>query len=96
MRQFDCNSYLRLLGAMDSYDLELHGRRLLDILQPVTARVLVIAVDSDVLFLPPQQRELFEAFQGAGVRADYIEHHSGYGHDALLGRLGVTQCLLFS
>ncbi|MFT5676245.1 MAG: hypothetical protein ACI808_002186, partial [Paraglaciecola sp.] len=32
----------------------------------------------------------------AGVRADYIEHHSGYGHDALLGRLGVTQCLLFS
>jgi homoserine O-acetyltransferase len=84
VRQFDCNSYLRLLGAMDSYDLELHGRRLLDVLRAVTARVLVIAVDSDVLFPPQQQRELFEAFQGAGVRADYIEHRSGYGHDAFL------------
>jgi homoserine O-acetyltransferase len=84
VRQFDCNSYLRLLGAMDSYDLELHGRRLHDVLQAVTARVQVIAVDSDALFPPAQQRELFEAFQGAGVRAEYIEHHSGYGHDAFL------------
>jgi homoserine O-acetyltransferase len=84
VRRFDCNSYLRLLGAMDSYDLESNGRSLFDALGAVTARVLVIAVDSDVLFPPQQQRELFEAFRAAGVRADYIEHHSDHGHDAFL------------
>jgi homoserine O-acetyltransferase len=84
VRRFDCNSYLRLLGAMDSYNLELDRRGLPDVLRPVTARVLVIAVDSDVLFPPQQQRELYEAFQAAGVQAAYIEHQSDYGHDAFL------------
>ena len=84
VQRFDCNSYLRLLGAMDSYDLESQGYTLADALRRVSARALVISVDSDELFPAEQQRELFEAMRSAGITTDYIEHRSEYGHDAFL------------
>lgn len=82
--RFDCNSYLTLLEAMDAFDLKADGKDLVEVFTAIGARVLVVAVDSDVLFTPPQQRELYEALTEAGVDAAFVEHHSDYGHDAFL------------
>lgn len=83
--RFDCNSYLRLVDAMDTFDLTEGGtRNLTDVFRPIQAKVLIVSVDSDVLFTPPQQQDLYHALLAAGVDASYIGHHSSYGHDAFL------------
>lgn len=83
--RFDCNSYLRLVEAMDTFDLTEGGNRsLVEVFKPIQAKVLVVSVDSDVLFTPPQQQDLYQALLAAGVDASYIGHHSSYGHDAFL------------
>ncbi len=85
VNRFDCNCYLRLIEAMDRFDLTESGTRQLDdVFRSIKARTLVISADSDVLFTPPQQEELYEALLLAGVKVDYIEHHTNYGHDAFL------------
>lgn len=83
--RFDCNSYLTLIDAMDTFDLSQGGsKELIDLFKPIQAKVLVVSVDSDILFTPPQQLALYEALLDAGVEVSYIDHHSGYGHDAFL------------
>lgn len=84
VNRFDCNSYLTLLGAMDAFDLRIDGRGIIDVFRRVKTRVLVISVDSDVLFPPSQQQELYEMLSCASVDARFIAHHSDYGHDAFL------------
>lgn len=83
--RFDCNSYLRLIDAMDTFDLSnAGGQDLTDLFRPIQAKVLVVSVDSDILFTPPQQLALYEALLEANVKVSYIDHHSSYGHDAFL------------
>lgn len=83
--RFDCNSYLRLIGAMDSYDLSDGGRQKReDVFSAIQAKVLVVSVDSDILFTPVQQQDLYDTLLAGGVEVTYIDHHSSYGHDAFL------------
>jgi len=83
--RFDCNSYLRLIDSMDTFDLSDGGsRRLEDVFKPIQAKVLLVSVDSDILFTPPQQQDLYQALLEADVEVTYIGHHSSYGHDAFL------------
>ena len=83
--RFDCNSYLRLIDSMDTFDLSDGGSRgLVDLFRPIQAKVLLVSVDSDILFTPPQQQALYEALLEAGVEVTYIDHQSSYGHDAFL------------
>jgi len=83
--RFDCNSYLRLIGSMDSFDLSERGsKELADVYSPIQAKVLVVSVDSDILFPPAQQLCLHQAMLTGGVDVDYVCHHSTYGHDAFL------------
>jgi len=83
--RFDCNSYLRLIGSMDTFDLSDGGSvKLVDVFRPIQAKVLIVSVDSDILFTPSQQQGLYHAILEAGVKVTYISHHSSYGHDAFL------------
>jgi len=50
----------------------------------ITAKTLVVSVDSDILFTPQQQHELAMALQAANVDSRYIQHQSNYGHDTFL------------
>jgi homoserine O-acetyltransferase len=84
VRRFDCNSYLCLIDAMNTFNLADEQGSFLEAFRPIQARVLVVSVDSDILFTPGQQRELYQSLQQAGVEAGFIEHHSSYGHDAFL------------
>lgn len=82
--QFDANCYLALTNAMDQFDVSTGFNDLTQAFACISAKTLVISVSSDNLFLPYQQRELYELLKNAEVDVQLIEHQSEYGHDAFL------------
>jgi homoserine O-acetyltransferase len=62
-RVFDANCYLYLSNAMDRFDLAEHGGSYAAALAEVTARVLVIGVESDMLFAIAEQASIAVAFE---------------------------------
>jgi homoserine O-acetyltransferase len=79
-RRFNAFSYYALSKTMDAHNLA-RGRVSLDAaLGAIRARALVIAVDSDLLFPPVEQRFLAEHIP----HARFESIHSLYGHDGFL------------
>lgn len=83
-RKFNPYSFLYSLNAMDLFDVTRGYEDLLEPFKKIQATVLVISVNSDILFTPVQQQELFEKLQAAGVESKLIRHPSTFGHDAFL------------
>jgi homoserine O-acetyltransferase len=81
---FDANSYLYLTKAMDKFDLTQGEHNKNQILAKLQTKTLIISVNSDTLFHPRQQQELYHALTQAGIDAQFIEHTSAYGHDTFL------------
>lgn len=80
IKRFDAFAYWTLSKAMDSQNL---GRGRISVesaLASITAKTLVIAVDSDGLF-PPKEQQLIAANIPL---ATYHEIYSQYGHDGFL------------
>lgn len=80
-RRFDANSYLTLTGTMMTHDIG-RGRGGADAaLASITARALIITINTDRLFLPRECARLV-----AGIpRAEPLRTlHSPYGHDGFL------------
>jgi homoserine O-acetyltransferase len=85
IRMFDANCYLYLSNAMDRFDLAEHGGSYAAALEGVTAeRVLVIGVESDMLYAIHEQTAIAEAFQQNGVPTRFVRMPSLEGHDAFL------------
>lgn len=84
VKHFDCNSYLYLIDAMNTFNMADEDGSFQSAFSGIAARVLVVSVDSDILFTPGQQRDLYRALEQAGVEVSFIKHHSSYGHDAFL------------
>jgi homoserine O-acetyltransferase/O-succinyltransferase len=84
-RTFDANCYLYLSTAMDRFDLSEHGGSYAAALQHVTAeRVLVIGVESDMLFAIHEQGAIAEAFRQNRIATHFARLPSLEGHDAFL------------
>ena len=82
-RIFDANCYLYLSSAMDRFDLAEHGGSYAAALSKVSAKVLVIGVESDMLFAIQEQAAIAEAFaNNASTR--FARLPSLEGHDAFL------------
>jgi len=85
VRIFDPNCYLYLSSAMDRFDLSEHGGSFAAALQAVRAEaVLVIGVESDMLFPIQEQATIAQAFEHAGVPTRFVRLPSVEGHDAFL------------
>ena len=86
-RRFDANSYLYLLRAMDLHNI---GRGYSAVgsweeaLARVQAKVLLVGINSDLLYPPYQQHELVCGLRRLGKDVSYYELDSPYGHDAFL------------
>ncbi len=87
VRRFDANTYLRILGLWQNYDLVRDGGRR----SPAAVfnrcrkqRHLVFSIDSDVCFYPEDQERLVRLLQKSGVPCRHITVHSAKGHDAFL------------
>ena len=46
--------------------------------------IIVAGINSDILFPLYQQQEIYDLLVKAGYQPKFIEHQSGYGHDAFL------------
>jgi len=84
-RLFDANCYLYLSSAMDRFDLSEHGGSVAAALGAVSAeRVLVIGVQSDLLFPIDEQAAIAAAFRANGTAVQFAPLPSLEGHDAFL------------
>nr|WP_246117478.1 homoserine O-acetyltransferase [Cellulomonas composti] len=80
-RRFDANTYVTLTRTMITHDLGRDRGGVDNALSQVTARGLVVAVDTDRLFPLTQSERIAEHVPGAGpVRVV----HSDFGHDGFL------------
>ncbi|WP_165217376.1 homoserine O-acetyltransferase [Schaalia sp. ZJ1691] len=86
VRRFDAGSYVTLCRSMLSHDIGRDRGGQQEALRLVTARTLVIAVDSDRLFSPDQVWQMADGIHGAYYR----EIHSANGHDGFLIESGQT------
>ena len=83
-RTFDANSYLVLTRSMDLFDVTKNYSSLQQWFSRISARTLVVSMESDILFTPQQQEEQRDALYAGGVDCQCISHPSQYGHDAFL------------
>ncbi|HQG69036.1 MAG: homoserine O-acetyltransferase [Microbacteriaceae bacterium] len=83
-RRFDANSYLTLVEAMSSHDIGRGRGGTAQALARVTARALVLGIDSDRLFPVPDQQQIAAHL---GTAIDGTTPHvisSPFGHDGFL------------
>ncbi|GAB3163616.1 homoserine O-acetyltransferase [Myceligenerans halotolerans] len=80
-RRFDANSYVVLTESMNSHDLGRDRGGVELALSGITARTLVVAVDSDRLFPPEQSARLVRGIRHADPLRIIT---SDYGHDGFL------------
>lgn len=91
--RFDALSYVRLSGAMDSHDVarnRIGSAR--EILGGITIPILVIGIDSDLLYPVREQHKLAKLLPGARYR----EIRSHHGHDAFLIEFGQMNSIIKS
>ncbi|WP_430592638.1 homoserine O-acetyltransferase MetX [Humidisolicoccus flavus] len=83
-RRFDAGSYIRLLHAMNSHDVGRDRGGIEAALRRVTARSLVLGIDSDRLFGVESQREIAGSLQHSIHGPDPVVIESEFGHDGFL------------
>lgn len=78
--RFDAATYVTLTRAMDTHDVARGRGDLEDVLRGVRQPALVVAIDSDVLYYPAEQREVARLVPNARLAV----MDSPHGHDAFL------------
>jgi homoserine O-acetyltransferase len=83
-RRFDANSYLTLVQAMNSHDVGRGRGGMAAALSAVTARTLVVGIDSDRLF-PLEGQELIARHLPSTIDGSApVVIESAFGHDGFL------------
>ncbi|MBK4347438.1 homoserine O-acetyltransferase MetX [Lacisediminihabitans changchengi] len=83
-RRFDANSYVLLVQAMNSHDIGRDRGGVAAALARVTARALVLGIDSDRLFPVPDQQLIARGLTGNIDGDEAVVIHSEFGHDGFL------------
>ena len=84
-RDFDANCYIKLSQMMNWFSLmdEINSP-VDDLAASILETALVVAVSTDILFPPHQQRELSTMLSKSGIETSYHEIDCPHGHDAFL------------
>lgn len=90
--RFDALSYIRLTQAMDTHDIARDRFSAEQVLSSLNIPVLVIGVESDLLYPTNEQKELAALIPNA----IYKEINSPYGHDAFLIEFEQINKFMFS
>ncbi|MCB0278298.1 MAG: homoserine O-acetyltransferase [Calditrichaeota bacterium] len=81
---FDANSYLYITKAMDLYNTTDNSTNEHEAFKRIKAKVTVLSVNTDILFPPFQQEQIYLLMKSAGVDVNYVEYQSTNGHDTFL------------
>lgn len=80
VNRFNAFTYWRFTKMMDSHNVGRNRPSVKEALNAITAKTLVVGIDSDILFPVPEQKFLAENIPNA----QYAEMTSLYGHDGFL------------
>jgi homoserine O-acetyltransferase len=83
-RRFDANSYITLVNAMNSHDIGRERGGVAAALSRVTARALVLGIDSDRLFPLDHQRLIASLLPSTIDDGEVVVISSPFGHDGFL------------
>jgi homoserine O-acetyltransferase len=83
-RRFDANSYITLLEAMNSHDVGRGRKSAKAALNKISAKTLVIGIDSDRLFPIENQRFIADNITAELVGGKLHAIKSSFGHDGFL------------
>jgi homoserine O-acetyltransferase len=83
-RRFDANSYITLVGAMNSHDIGRGRGGTAAALSRVTARTLVVGIDSDRLFPVEGQEQIARHLPDTIDGRVPVVLESDFGHDGFL------------
>ncbi len=83
-RRFDTNSYLNLVGAMNSHDVGRDRGSIVDALERITALSLILGIDTDRLFPVPDQQLIASRVSASLSGAAPVVVKSQFGHDGFL------------
>jgi homoserine O-acetyltransferase len=83
-RRFDANSYITLVNAMNSHDIGRGRGGVAAALGRVTARALVLGIDSDRLFPVDHQRLIASLLPSTIDNGEVVVISSPFGHDGFL------------
>ncbi|WP_309067939.1 homoserine O-acetyltransferase [Microbacterium sp.] len=83
-RRFDANTYVRLVGAMDSHDVGRERGGVEAALGRVTATTLVLGIDSDRLFPIDGQHRIARGIPRTLDGDEAVVLNSDFGHDGFL------------
>ncbi|MEX2585187.1 MAG: homoserine O-acetyltransferase [Balneolaceae bacterium] len=78
--RFDANSYITLTRAMDTHDISRGRGTFEETLAQISIPILVVGIDTDLLYPVAEQRELARLLQAG----EFGEIESVHGHDAFL------------
>ena len=84
VRRFDANSYLYIGKAMDLHDVGRGRGSVHDALARITAPVLTVSIDSDILYPRYQQETIHAGIVNGDQRNEHTVIHSVEGHDGFL------------
>lgn len=82
--RFDARAYLTLARAMDLHDVRRGRGGAAEALEGITAEVLCVGIDADLLFPAREMRAAHALLERCGVVSRYGEIASRFGHDAFL------------
>jgi homoserine O-acetyltransferase len=83
-RRFDANSYITLVNAMSSHDIGRGRGGVASALEGVTAKALVLGIDSDRLFPVAHQQLIASLLPTTIDDGDLVVISSPFGHDGFL------------
>ena len=83
-RRFDANSYIVLVEAMNSHDIGRDRGGIANALSAVTAKSLVVGIDSDRLFPVEGQMQIARHLHRNIDGGNPVVIHSDFGHDGFL------------
>lgn len=84
VKRFDANSFLYLTRALDLFDLSYGYESYEAAIDRVLAPVMIVGINSDILYPPYQQKEVVEIMERRGKDVRYAELDTIYGHDGFL------------
>lgn len=83
-RRFDANSYICLVDAMNSHDIERNRKSKMELLGSISQPTLILGITGDRLFPIAQQKELAAHISGSITGGRAFSFSSKYGHDGFL------------
>ena len=83
-KRFSLSAYKLMNQLVKTIDISKDRGSFAEAVAPITAHITIVSTDSDLYFVPQENRDTVAELREMGKPVDYYEIHSIHGHDAFL------------